>query len=226
MLALTKQPVLEVIMADPILSPVKPCKKCGSVEKTQDGKRCKPCSVAYNIDYSEKHKAKILARSNKYYADNTEKVKRLNNDRYHKIGDVIKKARRIAYAGNQELKKSARERAKAWAKANPEHVAQRIVNWRKDNPDAVKLLYHNRREREKTGKLTKGIEKRLFSLQKGLCPCCKRDLGKNYHIDHIMPLALGGTNTDDNVQLLRANCNLVKNKTHPVDFMQSKGFLL
>jgi 5-methylcytosine-specific restriction endonuclease McrA len=51
-------------------------------------------------------------------------------------------------------------------------------------------------------------------------------LGDNYHIDHIMPLALGGSNTDDNIQLLRQRCNNQKCAKHPVDFMQSRGFLL
>jgi hypothetical protein len=41
-----------------------------------------------------------------------------------------------------------------------------------------------------------------------------------------MPLALGGSNTDDNMQLLRAICNYHKYTKHPIDFMQSKGFLL
>lgn len=56
--------------------------------------------------------------------------------------------------------------------------------------------------------------------------CCGLPLGDNYHIDHIMPLALGGSNTDDNIQLLRQRCNNQKCAKHPVDFMQSRGFLL
>jgi len=41
-----------------------------------------------------------------------------------------------------------------------------------------------------------------------------------------MPLALGGANADDNIQLLRSTCNQQKHAKHPVDFMQQKGFLL
>jgi 5-methylcytosine-specific restriction endonuclease McrA len=51
-------------------------------------------------------------------------------------------------------------------------------------------------------------------------------LGDNYHLDHIVPLAIGGTNTDDNIQLLRQKCNQQKSAKHPIDFMQSRGFLL
>ena len=54
----------------------------------------------------------------------------------------------------------------------------------------------------------------------------KKPLGNDYHLDHINPLALGGSKTDEKIQLLRATCNLQKNAKHPVDFMQSRGFLL
>jgi 5-methylcytosine-specific restriction endonuclease McrA len=81
-------------------------------------------------------------------------------------------------------------------------------------------------KKETGGKLSSKLAARLFVLQKGKCACCLQPLGDDYHIDHIMPLALGGTNTDDNIQLLRAKCNLQKNAKHPVDFMQQRGFLL
>jgi len=51
-------------------------------------------------------------------------------------------------------------------------------------------------------------------------------LGDDFHMDHIMPIALGGSNTDDNMQLLRKECNLQKQAKHPIDFMQSRGLLL
>lgn len=63
----------------------------------------------------------------------------------------------------------------------------------------------------------------------GKCKACSKashSVGDNYHLDHIMPLALGGPNTDDNIQLLRQRCNNQKSKKHPVDFMQSRGNLL
>jgi hypothetical protein len=41
-----------------------------------------------------------------------------------------------------------------------------------------------------------------------------------------MPLAKGGTNTDNNMQLLKATCNQQKHAKDPVEFMQSRGFLI
>ena len=58
------------------------------------------------------------------------------------------------------------------------------------------------RKRENGGILSKGLSDRLFKLQKGKCPCCNQPLGENYHLDHVLPLALGGTKTEIRAQFL------------------------
>lgn len=116
-----------------------------------------------------------------------------------------------------------------WQKANPQKANAKSAKWREANPEARRIYEHNRRARklESGGKLSKGLAAKLFTLQRGKCACgCKQPLGSDYHLDHIMPLALGGTNTDDNMQLLTSRCNMQKQALHPVDFMQQRGFLL
>jgi 5-methylcytosine-specific restriction endonuclease McrA len=121
---------------------------------------------------------------------------------------------------NAEKKKSAQI---AWREKNREKENAQ----RRENPEKYRIHTHNRRALLKSlGKLTPGISIKLFELQKGKCACCKKPLGTDYHMDHIIPLALGGTNTDDNIQLLRAKCNKQKGAKHPIDFMQQRGFLL
>lgn len=116
---------------------------------------------------------------------------------------------------------------KKWRAANPDKVKAAYTTWKAENPDKVRLINQNRRaQKSSSGKLSKNIAERLYRLQKGKCACCGLPLGDDYHMDHRMPLALGGTNTDDNMQLLRKLCNLQKNAKHPVDFMRSRGFLL
>ena len=46
------------------------------------------------------------------------------------------------------------------------------------------------------------------------------------HLDHKVPLAAGGANEFGNLQLLCPRCNLAKSARDPLDFMQSRGFLL
>ena len=52
----------------------------------------------------------------------------------------------------------------------------------------------------------------LFLMRKGLCAACtqKIDAGKAWDIDHILPLALGGTNEPDNLQILCKPCHRAK----------------
>jgi 5-methylcytosine-specific restriction endonuclease McrA len=91
------------------------------------------------------------------------------------------------------------------------------------------VYQQNRRKRAVAagGKLSPNIRHKLIGLQRGKCACCRADLKKiKMNLDHIMPLALGGAHSDENVQLLCQPCNNQKYSKHPVDFMQEKGFLL
>lgn len=132
----------------------------------------------------------------------------------------------------QEAYKADPEKFKAiaakWRGENPEKVREIVKKSRLANPESVRIHHANRRARKKAvgGRLSRGLAKKLFTLQKGVCPCCKQPLGSDAQLDHKMPIALGGTNTDDNIQLLRKRCNIQKGAKHPVDFMQSRGFLL
>ena len=52
----------------------------------------------------------------------------------------------------------------------------------------------------------------LFLKRKGLCSICslKIDAGKAWDIDHILPLALGGSNEPENLQILCRSCHQTK----------------
>jgi hypothetical protein len=138
------------------------------------------------------------------------------------------KARATAKAWRDANPDKIRAKGAAWRKANPERCKALGAAWEKANPESRRIIYLNRRARKLAvgGKLSVGLADKLFKQQKGKCPCCRKPLGDNYHRDHKTPLALGGANEDWNIQLLCAPCNLSKGKKHPIDFMQSKGFLI
>jgi 5-methylcytosine-specific restriction endonuclease McrA len=149
-----------------------------------------------NAEYYQRNKEKICARQANYYKQNLDKNK-----------------------ATQKIYRSK----------NSTSLRNYIAVWRKENSDLCRIYHQNRRGRlaNGVGCVSVGRYENLILLQKGKCACCHVNLKKTkVHLDHIMPLALGGAHADKNLQLLCAKCNLQKRAKHPVDFMQSKGFLL
>lgn len=122
--------------------------------------------------------------------------------------------RRNHYVKNRErLNAISRVRGKAHYEKNKEQYDRR---------------YHERRARKASscGSLSLGTRKRLFAEQEGKCVYCATDLGRSAHLDHIVPLVKGGTNTDDNVQLLCQFCNLSKGAKMHDEFVEYRKKLL
>lgn len=178
--------------------PVKPCIRCGAVDRYKSG-RCRPCAIKFAINWNER---------------NPEKVKEIDRKRHRKNAQ----------------KRNAK--SKEWRKLNPERAKNNIIKWCEKNKNIMHIYYtksnHNRRARLKScnGKVSLDIIDKLLKLQNGRCACCGKKLDGKYHLDHIIPLTLGGTNTDDNVQLLLPKCNLRKGAKHPMDYMREQGRLL
>jgi 5-methylcytosine-specific restriction endonuclease McrA len=68
-------------------------------------------------------------------------------------------------------------------------------------------------------------EKRRRIEQRGKCANCHKKLTAP-QIDHVLPVSRGGSNTDDNVQLLCGFCNRRKHAKDPIAFAQEQGRLL
>lgn len=108
---------------------------------------------------------------------------------------------------------------------HPDRRKDTCKRWSESNKEYIRIKAQNRRHKL-IGKLSKNLATKLFELQKGKCPACKKKLGKDYHLDHIVPIALNGSNTDNNIQLLHSKCNLKKTDRNPIEFMQTLGYLL
>ncbi len=85
---------------------------------------------------------------------------------------------------------------------------------------------HKARRRNASGVHTKDDIRKLLAIQRGRCVNCRSDIRKRYDVDHIMPLARGGSNDRSNLQLLCPPCNHSKHARDPIEWAQSNGRLL
>lgn len=192
-------------------------------------KRCSSCKQTKSIDSFSKDSHRVdglrcvCKGCDKISHDRWKRMnpeKRIASDKACKAKLRAKNLERVRLLG-----RLASER---YRKKNPEKVRAATARWNAAHPDIKRVNCINRRaaKRIAEGALSSGIRERLYKLQRGKCACCKLPLGQDYHLDHIIPLALGGTNDDSNIQLLRQRCNCQKSAKHPVDFMRERGFLL
>lgn len=182
------------------------------------------------------HPEEIKEYSKKWRAENPEKVKKAARKTKAKNADKIK-------AYNKKYRQEHPEVAREWQCAHPENVKirnkKRKTNhpeevkaeqkkWNDAHPENRKANKHKHRARLKNaeGSFTADDIKLLLKRQHGNCVVCGKNIKKKYHIDHVMPLARGGSNKPSNLQLLCPDCNFRKNAKHPIDFMQEEGFLL
>jgi 5-methylcytosine-specific restriction endonuclease McrA len=127
-----------------------------------------------------------------------------------KRDDVLATAKKRRNGPNREKILAA---ARAWAKAHPEEKLAHVRN-----RHALK---------RSSGTHTAADVTRLYDAQRGVCAGCEGVLvakgrGK-YHVDHVMPLILGGSNGPENLQLLCPPCNLSKGTQHPDAWARERG---
>ncbi len=151
---------------------------------------------AYHAAYRAARREKAVAYARKWRSENKCKERAMTAKYRADNKAAIKQRQRESYAKNREARKVL---SAAYKKAN--RAAYRV--------------YHLNRKRRLAGKLSPGIVNELMDRQRGRCVYCCVSLSIGYHVDHVMPAALGGTNTDDNVQLLCPPCNMSKHDKHP-----------
>jgi 5-methylcytosine-specific restriction endonuclease McrA len=135
--------------------------------------------------------------------------------------DKVNAVSRAWNAQNAEKKRAtnAEYRNKKQTEINKKRQAKRL-----ENPELERIKAAKRRAHKKQsgGVLSTGIIDKLLQMQNGLCACCSNPLNGLYHLDHIVPLSLGGKNSDDNVQLLLPKCNLQKYNAPPEEFFKRR----
>lgn len=210
----------------------KSCSKCGNSKplslfyqkaSARDGRRseCIACTKAHmdatqadrlkkaKLRYIEK-RTEAIEYQRKYRSENAETLRAEARDRYHR-NSAERRATMSRY--REQNAEKCREIARRYRALNKDAVAERDRNKRARRIGAP-------------GRHTANDVRRIYALQRGRCAACRKHLPSSYHVDHITPLARGGTNDAINLQILCPPCNLRKHATDPIEFMQGRGYLL
>lgn len=173
---------------------------------------CSPCQEAKKIrDHQiyEANKEKKAIQTKAWKLANLELDKQIKKDWYLKNKEKTQIKARLWYLKNQELTK---QRSEKWTKENPEKAK---ANARK--------VAHRRRVRRKNGIIEPYTEIQVLELYGTNCHICNKPIDLQaprtvkeegwyfgLHIDHIIPISKGGSDTLNNVKPAHGICNVRK----------------
>jgi hypothetical protein len=163
---------------------------------------------AYQEAYREANREKRKAQSKAYYEANREKSK-AQKKAYREANCEKIKARDKAY------RKANREKIKAQKKtyrqANPEKKKAREKAYRKANPEKIRIKNRRRRAKEANAYVPLNEKEKKYQLHLELARIAlQEETGREYHLDHILPITHGGIEHPVNWRLMEGKENLSK----------------
>lgn len=195
--------------------------------RTKRRRQCRDCTRARWRRYYEKNREQLIDYQKCYYVEHKQKRIAYANNYYHSNKERIISQRAEYRQRNQ--RKIAAAKADYWTR-NRDKMLKKGAAWRRANPHKVReintLMRATRKGAGETGKIPAGWVDHLGRMQGWKCAVCRQDIRSRFHVDHIKPLAKGGRHEKRNLQLLCVKDNLQKSARDPIDFMQSRGFLL
>lgn len=178
----------------------KTCPKCGSTDRTKDGRRCRPCRNAYMLELAKKNPERTAAAKARWYEKNKDHAKQVAAAWKENNSEKLKEYQ-------ERNRETFRARSNAWTKANQQRhrdnmrvcTAKRRARkysatpaWA--NTDAISAIY---------------AEARRLSEETGI----------PHEVDHIVPLQgelASGLHCEANLQILTAAANRSKSNNFEV----------
>ncbi len=202
--------------------PATACKNGHVSKRRTSTNRCEACNQAW----AESNPSKMLMSGRKWRAQNPERSRAFTAAWAAANPDKNREKNKNWHVKNKDRNNS---RARQWQRDNRERAAAISKIWKSANKESINVYARNRRARVRGlgGKHTVEDVVALRVQQKNKCAYCRINLAKAVvHVDHIIPLKIGGGNARSNLQLLCETCNLSKGIKHPLDYARSTGRLI
>jgi 5-methylcytosine-specific restriction endonuclease McrA len=208
---------------------------------------CKACQYEYQRKYREENREKIRESDRRYYEENGEKRRESMRQYREKSAEKIRESDRRYREENREAinernrqwraenpeqqrkycelnSEKRRERKRKWNAENGEAALEYQRIYRAEHPEKVRdnarAAYHRRRARKLAvgGTFTAADIQLQYASQNGKCWWCGCNVKDDFHVDHVIPLARGGSNNPENLVISCAPCNLSKGAKLPHEF--------
>ncbi len=197
------------------MSELKTCTKCGKTKqadefykrcRAKDGLRCqcKACDAAHKKAYNAEHKEDNAARCKAYRATHAEEIAAYCAAHAEEIT-----ARSRIYRAEHADKVAAYGRV--YCAEHADEVAARMREWRQANPEKKAAYKHRRRALQRAATVEDFDIGEVWERDNYTCVYCGET--QNLSVDHIKPLAKGGSHSPDNLCVACISCNSSKRAT-------------
>ena len=207
----------------------KPCSRCGETKpldefyRQQDGPLgrnswCKLCLQARRRAHKLAHPDAENAWARARYAAKADRAALAAYARAYRQShpEKAEQRREQARARAASHREQHRASARAWRAAHPERHRQDLAVWLAAHPGVDAEYTARRRARIRDAYVAPVNRRAIFERDGGRCGICRKPVAfESMHLDHVIPLARGGTHEPKNVQVTHPLCNQRKHATGP-----------
>ena len=193
----------------------KTCAWCGT-EFTPNSSRSKYCTPEH---YEDAHRKQALDR---YYENRRKDPAAIRKrDRAYRQAnrEKIQRQARAYYENNKaRILEYSRAYSREWRAANPEREREQRRRWRANNPDKVGKAAARRAQAELEGNATPELIEAKWEASNKTCIPCGNPIDPtlpprhpmSLTIEHLTPIARGGTHNINNLDFAHFGCNASK----------------
>lgn len=190
-----------------------PCKRGHLAARYASTRSCVVCQRGNTRDWKNDHLELVRERNREqkaqaYAKDPETFIQRVRN--HYQNNKEQKQAYNKDYRANNLER--MREQERVYREEQRALIKKRRQLSRPKHRERIRTANRNRkaRLRKAEGYHTAADIRRIRAEQNDQCKLCHKDLDGKGHVDHIIPLARGGTNWPDNLQILCEPCNCSK----------------